>query len=707
MLALEFDLRAALAEPYRGLRSFEPSESFLFFGRQTQTNELLRKLSTGRMLAVVGTSGSGKSSLVRAGLLPALCRGHLAGAGSTWRIAVMRPGGGPLDRLAESFVGAELFAASEREEVRKRIGMTSLGLVDAVRQASLKRGEALLIVVDQFEELFRFRMQREHQDGGAEAALFVAALLEAVDQIEQAIYVVLTMRSDFLGDCAQFDGLPEALNRNQYLIPRMTREDRQEAIEGPLRIAGAQISVRLRQRVLNDAGEDPDQLPVLQHALMATFRDWKRRGAEGEIDLPHYEAAGTLTNAIDRDAQSVFSDLSADDKPTAERIFRCLTTMEGGHAVRRPARFGKILDIVGLAGNSAGHAQVERIIRRFAASEHSFVVLPGGPEIHDDSIVDITHESLIRKWTTMRGWVEAEADSVKWYHSLVRDAELFETGKAGLWRDPNLKEALFHRKRDHWNQAWADQYYPGFDSVTKFLERSNARQRRHRVLLRGAIFLVVALATAGYSKYRYDLSQDHKTELALRQSLATTANRQATVTDSLRMLEAAIATQGNQAEKEALQRKLDDQKKQLAALKALSDQTAKQLETHKGDQGSQDASVKDAYAQIDSLQAQLNELRQGNCAPRYVYRNAVPGDRVCVTQMVQAQVLEDNKHTAERRAGSGPYGPDTCKQGYVWREATPGDHVCVEPSVRNQAALDNRQAQYRLATASPTAQITK
>jgi len=702
MPVLEFDVQAALAQPYPGLRSFESSESFLFFGRRVQTNELLRRLAAGRMLAVVGTSGSGKSSMVRAGLLPALYRGHLAGTGSTWRIAVMRPGGGPLDKLVDALVDAELFAASDRQQVRKTIALSSMGLVNAVSQAKLKHREALLIVVDQFEELFRFRMDHELPDGGGEAALFVASLLEAVDQVEQSIFVVLTMRSDFLGDCAQFVGLPEALNRNQYLIPRMIRDDRQEAVEGPVRVAGAKISVRLVQRVLNDAGDDPDQLPVLQHALMATFREWKKRGGQGEIDFPEYEAAGTLADAINRDAQSVLDDLSAGDQVVAQRIFRCLTTMEGGRAVRRPARFSKILEVIG----TVDREQIERIIRSFAAAEHSFLVLPAGGQLRDDSVIDITHESLIRKWTTLRNWVEAEAENVRWYHSLVRAAALYEVGTGGTWRDPELKEALLRRERDQWNQAWANQYGPGFDSVTKFLARSKARQRRDRILLRGAIVLVFAGALWGYGKYRYDLYQDHKSELALRAALADTASSQAATQNNLRKLEADLATAQNSAEKAELKRKLDEQTRELAVLQNQASQTAQQLATHKGDQASQDSLLKDAYAQIDSLQAQLNGVR-GICAPGFVWRGAVPGDRVCVTPAVHNQVLSDNTQAAERRAGGGPYGPDTCKQGYVWREATPTDHVCVEASVREQAAQDNRQAQYRLATGSPTGQMAK
>jgi hypothetical protein len=706
MPSLEFDLEAALAQPYPGLRSFEPLESFIFFGRRSQINELLRRLSGDRMLAVVGTSGSGKSSLVRAGLLPALYRGHLAGSGSTWRVAIMRPGGGPLDKLAASLVAAELFEASQREEVRKTIGMTSLGLVDAIQKSKLGRREALLILVDQFEELFRFRAEHQEPAGTAEANLFVAALLEATDQVERPIYVVLTMRSDFLGDCAEFAGLPEALNRNQYLVPRMTRNDRQEAIEGPLRVAGAHISPRLVQRVLNDAGDDADQLPILQHALLATYREWKKSGGKGDIDLVHYETAGTLVNAINRDAQSLLSDIPTEDRKIAERIFRCLTTIEGGRAVRRPARFAKILNVIGASGDSLRREKAEGIIRRFAAEGRSFLILPTGAQIGDDSVVDITHESLIRTWSTLRDWAEREADSADWYRSLVRDAKLYQAGRSGLWRDPELKEAL-RLQRNDWNGAWAEQHGGGFDVATKFLETSKTKQRRNRILLGAAIILVIAGAATGYGKYRYDLYQDRMTELSLQKKVTDITNQMADATNKTRALEAELSTRLDPAEKKALQQQLNDQNRQLASLKQQSENVRQQLASHNGDQASQDALLKEAYSQINSLRAQVNVLRQGQCAAGYVPRNAAPGDRVCVTQAVADEVLADNKQAAERRAGGGPYGADTCKQGFVWREATPGDHVCVAPSVRDQAATDNRQAQYRLAAGSPAVQMTK
>ena len=212
MLAFDVGTFAAIESPYPGLRAFEPHEWMLFFGREAHVEDLLQRLARHRFLAVIGASGSGKSSLVRAGLLPALYRGYLTGASSRWRIAVMRPGAGPFDELARALAAPEALGPGDRQG---KLCSSSCGLVQVVRDAGLARDESLLLVVDQFEELFRFASERREQDGGAEALLFVTALLGAVEQLDVPIYVVLTMRTDFLRDCARLPGLPEALNRSQ------------------------------------------------------------------------------------------------------------------------------------------------------------------------------------------------------------------------------------------------------------------------------------------------------------------------------------------------------------------------------------------------------------------------------------------------------------------------------------------------------------
>ena len=204
------------------------------------------------------------------GLLPALYRGYLVGATSQWRIAVMRPGGAPISALAAALADAAVLGTEDDPARQKILRATSFGLVQAVRNAALRQRESLLLVVDQFEELFRFAGEKR-QEAGTESALFVSLLLQAAGQPEVPIYVVLTMRSDFLGDCAQFPGLPESLNRGQYLIPRLTRDQREQAIERPLHLAGIEMAPRFVQRLLNEAGRRSRPASCSSTRIVANF----------------------------------------------------------------------------------------------------------------------------------------------------------------------------------------------------------------------------------------------------------------------------------------------------------------------------------------------------------------------------------------------------------------------------------------------------
>src|SRR4030095_10950352 len=228
-----------------------------------------------------GRSCGAKSWVCRAGLMPPLHGGMMKGAGSGWRIGVMRPGGDPMGNLAAELVKKDVLAegsaglpgAGAEGVIEATLRSGSLGILNVARQARLGEQEKLLLVVDQFEELFRFRAAHEGSSVDV-ASAFVKLLLEAAQQRELSIYIVLTMRSDFLGDCAQFQGLPEAINDGQYLIPRMTRDERRFAVTGPVGVTRGKITEALINRLLNDVGDTPDQLPILQHALMRTWDHW-------------------------------------------------------------------------------------------------------------------------------------------------------------------------------------------------------------------------------------------------------------------------------------------------------------------------------------------------------------------------------------------------------------------------------------------------
>ncbi len=481
--------------PFPGLRPFDFEESHLFFGRDGQSEQLITKLGATHFLAAVGTSGSGKSSLVRAGLMPALLGGFMTSAGSNWRIAVMRPGSDPIGNLARALNSPDVFGSEIPENAELQIALTeasllrgSLGLVDAVRQAMIAGNENLLVLVDQFEEIFRFARVAETQEYRDEAAAFVKLLLEAAKQREIPIYVALTMRSDYLGDCSQFWGLPEAINESQYLIPRLTRDQLKEAITGPISVAHGNITPRLVARLLNDVGDNQDQLPVLQHLLMRMWDEWKEKAltleviedgktitvphrkvhAVDAIDLCCYEAVGGMANALSRHADEALEELAGGrSQVVAEKLFKALTEKgSDNREIRRPVTLGVLCALA-----EADQSEVIGVIETFRRPGRSFLMTPVG-SLGPESLIDISHESLIRAWSRLKEWVEEESRSARIYKRLAETAVLEAEKKASLWRDPDLQIALTWRQDAKPNQAWAQRYHPEFDRAMDFLDRS-------------------------------------------------------------------------------------------------------------------------------------------------------------------------------------------------------------------------------------------
>ena len=483
-------IAAATDNPFPGLRPFEPNQADLFFGRDEQIDDLLDRLEKLHFLAVLGASGSGKSSLVGAGLVPAIQRGYFGG--SNWKVVKVRPGRDPFGALAAALSETFQLSSSETESILRR---SSLGIIDLVRQR-LSSAESLLIVVDQFEELINYRRGPGERDGREESAAFVKLLLAATGHSELSlphtgdlpIFVVLTMRSNSLGKCAQFRGLPEALNNSQYLVPRMTREQQREAIEGPVGMNGARVAPQLVQRLLNDVGDSPDQLPVLQHALMRMWEESREAREQGQaIDLPHYEAVGGMENALKRDADSAFGKFNGDPARQAivRRLFQSLVeTGVQEDETRRPTPLSAIVTITG-----AAKLEVENVIGVF--KNRGFLTLSNDK----DPMVDVSHESLIRLWDMLKAWVEKEAESEKIYLRLEDSA----VRKMALYRDPELTQALRWREREVPNAAWAERYSGGhpdaFSRTMDFLERSRRRRLNERVrafLWAGVILVVIS-----------------------------------------------------------------------------------------------------------------------------------------------------------------------------------------------------------------------
>jgi WD40 repeat protein/tetratricopeptide (TPR) repeat protein len=468
------------ANPFPGLRPFRSDEHHLFFGREEQTAALLQLLRTNRFLAVVGTSGSGKSSLVRAGMIAELHGGTMTQAGSTWEVMILRPGGSPIENLARAFVDADLYDAEDpntRPRLLATLNRSRFGLVEAMKQSELiEPSTNLLVVVDQFEELFRFRQQGV--DSEETAAAFVNLLLTASEQAECPIYVTITMRSDYLGDCSQIPGLAEAVNEGEYLIPRLERDQKRDAIEKPIGVGGAKIAPLLVQRLLNEVGDDPDQLPVLQHALMRMWDAWSTNSDHHRpIDFGDFEATGGLGAALSNHADEIYDALPEDRHRSAcEKIFKTLTVKgDDNRGIRRPTRLAHLQAIA-----EADRDTVTTVLDAFRGSGVTFLMPGTEVELSDRTVLDLSHESLMRGWQRLRGWVEDEAQSARIFRRLLDTARLWGDGKAGLFRDPDLQIALSWREQEAPNVEWAEQYGGHFEKAIGFLEASHAEAEAER-----------------------------------------------------------------------------------------------------------------------------------------------------------------------------------------------------------------------------------
>ncbi|MFB3132088.1 MAG: NACHT and WD repeat domain-containing protein, partial [Rhodothermales bacterium] len=507
--------------PFPGLRPFRPEEAHLFFGREDQIADLVQRLRRNRFVAVVGASGSGKSSLVNAGLLPALDKGLPTRYGTKWRIAVLRPGNAPIRKLVDALGQPGVLGTDDEDKAALQATLldtalrrSALGLLDAAAQALLPKGENLLVVVDQFEELFRFKEEAQIRSREArkaqetqeaqkaqdpdEAAAFVKLLLEAARSERAPIYIMLTMRSDYLGDCVQFRDLPEAINDGQFLVPRMTRDHRQMAIEGPVAVGKGLIKKRLVQRLLNDMGDNPDQLPIMQHALMRTWDYWSDQGDGEPLDIEHYEAIGTMARALSQHADEVYNELPEARQEIAERMFKRLTEKgQDKHGIRRPTRLDQLCIVC-----QADEEEVKAVIEAFRRPDRSLLLPEAGKPLKLHTFIDISHESLMRVWERLKVWVDEEAEGVALYRRLAETAALEAQGKASLWHDTDLHLALDFRKKSKPSAAWAGNDEESFERTMGFLDNSRIEDRKRlwwKIARYGLIVVLLFLVIVVYA----------------------------------------------------------------------------------------------------------------------------------------------------------------------------------------------------------------
>jgi conflict system STAND superfamily ATPase len=465
-----------IKRPFPGLRPFKTAEFQLFKGRGGQAEELIKRLNNNHFLAVIGSSGTGKSSLVRAGLIPQLFGGYLHAAGNRWDIAICRPGKDPVENLAISLASVKSRSTEKEDiltaykEIKPLLSNSIYGVVQVTELLNKDEQEDepanLLIIIDQFEELFRFDRKDLGNDNIENH--FVNLLLKASSLPASPVYVIITMRSEFLGDCVKYRGLPEAINSAQYLVPQLNRDQLKEVIQGPINLAGKKIAPGLVELLINEIEESKlkenlDQLPIMQHALMRTYNEAMRHGPDTEISFDHYQTIGGMEHALANHAEAKYEELhgNTNDLSTRQRIaklvFQAITDMstddKGG---RRPVSLQTIYEIA--AAIEASQSDVNKVINHFRDDETSFIMPPASTALYPALVMDISHESLMRNWDRLKDWITEEVNAGKLYKTLNERRELFVQYQEGYLKGGLLSEIMEWKAVFPGCPAWASRY---------------------------------------------------------------------------------------------------------------------------------------------------------------------------------------------------------------------------------------------------------
>jgi WD40 repeat protein len=494
--------------PYRGLSAFRPEDAEWYFGRERLVDELVTRLDGMSFFAVFGASGSGKTSLLHAGLLPAVRAGRLPGS-EHWTTVLMTPGPNPLAELAVQVASRQGISpgALHKDLVTEP---ETLGL--ALRQLLVTTSSATraLVIVDQFEELFTLCADPAERNG------FVAALLAAAASPSDTVRVVLGVRADFYGRCADHPSLVAALRDHQVLIGPMTSEELRRAILEPASRAGLKVEPALVHIVLTDLQGRPGALPLLSHALLETWR--RRRG--NTLTASAYQAAGGVRLAIGQSAERAYQDLTHEQRGIARNVFVRLTALgEAGEDTSRRVDRSELLD-------GTDQDEVRTVLEHLAKAR--LLALGAGT-------VEVVHEALIREWPRLRDWLSDDRDSLRLHRRL--------TEAAAEWQANGRDEAFLYRGARL--AAWQGRSLAGLNDLERvFLMSSRhrelrehaARRRRNRVAVGGlSLALVVISALALLTAVQRDQARDQRDE-ALSRQLATSSSAQLSIDPELSLL---------------------------------------------------------------------------------------------------------------------------------------------------------------------------
>lgn len=460
--------------PYMGMRYFDTADAELFYGREALTRELVARVAKENFLAIVGASGSGKSSVARAGLVPAWNAGIVeSGKRLIGAVYILTPTTHPLESLAASLTrGSESVTATSTLMDDLKNDSRSLRLY--IRKLlSQSGGTNLLLLVDQFEETFTLCKDTD------ERKAFIENLLIATGEDNGAARVVLTLRADFYHHCFEYEGLRLALEKHQANIGAMTPDELREAITAPAQAAGWDFQPGLVDLILRDVGAEPGALPLLSHALLET---WKRRQGR-TLTLQGYADAGGVKKAIAQTAENVYDLFSPAEQIIARGIFLRLTELgEGVQDTRRRANLDE------LAQATTTQEALTKVLKTLVGARLVTT---------EQDSAEVAHEALIREWGTLRKWLDEDRESLRLHRHLTESAHEWqtrgrETGE--LYRGARLKQI------QDWMKEHGDGLSPLEREFLKAGQNVKKRERLNWIAIAGVgvvLLLTVVLAMTG------------------------------------------------------------------------------------------------------------------------------------------------------------------------------------------------------------------
>ncbi len=579
--------------PFPGLSSFESQDSELFFGRESHITALRKKLSITRFLAIVASSGSGKSSMIKAGLIPSLEKEKLSGTEvADWNIILFKPGATPIRNLMRALTREIPDFATDSNGIESELAQNPTLLCDRLQQIQEKN---TLLVIDQFEEIFRYKKEEIDLTGHDESAQLISIVMDIVQRKNCQVYVVLTMRSDFLDACTNYDGFTELINQGYYLLPKMNLDEIRRAIVMPVQLRKGAISNELVDLLIQEAGSSYDILPILQHALMRTWNYWERQDRSKPMDVVHYEAIGTMKDAIARHAEEIYHDLPSEKSRLAiQDVFTSLVKLAPGDiGVLSPTLLSRIIRVTDLP-----EELLTDVINRFRQQGTAFLTPSYTQDLDQDSFIDISHERILTLWGRLQAWVTDETESAKLYKKIAQSAQLYQAGRTGLLVNPELQITQKWLKEKKPTKAWAEKYDPYFERVINYVDHSrteyenilkNNEDKQQRELKRARYFAVVMGVGSLMSLMflvislvlRYDAEQSRKQSLEKEKvALAERARAEEQTKESFSQKRIAeqqetIAEQQRRLTEE--QRSIAVREQQLAEVKRIEAVIAKQI----------------------------------------------------------------------------------------------------------------------------------